>query len=202
MSIFLSGPVVLPGRYQVRLTVGDESWTQPFEILPDPRRHETPEGVRAQHDLLVKINAKLTEANDAVNQIRDLTGQIDAWQKRGKGEERIAQAAASAEAVRKTLRDVEQALFKTEPDTDLHYTATLKLSGRLAALKFAVDFSDYAPTTQATAVYEELAGKVDAQLDRLRQTLQDDLSRLNQQIHDAKLPAIAPRPAVENERGD
>jgi len=73
------------------------------------------------------------------------------------------QRRTTAEALRKTLRAIEQELFKTEPDTDLHYTTTLKLSGRLAALKFAVDFTEYAPTAQAVAVYDELAGKIDAQ---------------------------------------
>src|SRR6185437_5854513 len=53
MAFFLNGPTVLPGRYQVRLQVGEESWTQPIEILPDPRGHETPEGDRARYDLLV-----------------------------------------------------------------------------------------------------------------------------------------------------
>jgi hypothetical protein len=67
----------------------------------------------------------------------------------------------------------------------------LKLSARMAALKFAVDFTDYAPTTQAMAVYEELAGKIDAQVTRLREVLGTDLARVNQRIRDAALPAIA-----------
>ena len=100
----------------------------------------------------------------------------------------------TTDALKKTLTTIEEELFKTEPDTDLFYTPRMKLSGRMAALKFAVDLSDYAPTRQAVAVYEELAGKIDAQCSRLQEVMRTDLARLNQQIHDAALPAIAPRP--------
>ena len=198
MTFFLNGPTVLPGRYQVRLHVGEESWTQPIEILPDPRGHETPDGDRARYDLLVNINRKISEAHDAVNQIRDINEQLAAWKKRVKGQENGAGIGEAADALRKTLIGIEQELFKTEPHTDMDYTTVLKLSARIAALKFAVDFTDYAPTTQATAVYEELAGKIDAQVARLREVLGIDLARVNQRIRSAALPAIATSLEVAN----
>ena len=71
----------------------------------------------------------------------------------------------------------------------------VKLSGRLAALKFAVDATDYTPTKQAVEVYEELAGKVDAQLAQLRRVLDTDLAQLNRQLRDTTLPVIAPQAA-------
>jgi hypothetical protein len=64
-------------------------------------------------------------------------------------------------------------------------------------LKFAVDVTDYAPTRQAVEVYEELAGKIDVQLERLQQLMQTDLAQLNQQIREAEMPAIAARPRDE-----
>ncbi|MGH2389105.1 MAG: glycosyl hydrolase, partial [Chloroflexota bacterium] len=197
MAFFLIGPMVLPGRYQVRLTVGDQSWTQPFEITPDPRGHETAEARQAQYDLLARINQKLSEAHDAVNQIRDVTGQLAAWSTRIKGQERLTEVAKSADALKKTLTTIEEAIFKSEPDTDLFYTATMKLGGRMAALKFAVDFSNHAPTRQAVEIYEELAGKLDAQLTRLGEVLHTDLAQLNQRIRDTELPTITPRPLGE-----
>jgi hypothetical protein len=76
MAFFLLGATVLPGRYQVRLTVGEQSWTESFEIVPDPRGHLTAEGARGQYDLLMRMNAKLNEGHDAVNQIRDIAAQL------------------------------------------------------------------------------------------------------------------------------
>ena len=37
------GPMVVPGSYQVRLTVDDQSLTQSFEVVPDPRIAAGPE---------------------------------------------------------------------------------------------------------------------------------------------------------------
>lgn len=195
MARFLDGPIVLPGRYQVRLTVGEQSWTQPFEVVADPRPHESREGEKAQYDLLVSINRTITEAHAAVNQIRDVVAQLAGWTKRLADQEGGAEIVAAAAVLKTTLTAIEEELFKSEPDTDLHYTARLKLSARLAALKFAVEFTDYAPTRQAVEVYEELAGKVNAQLARLREIMQTDLAQLNQQIHDSGIPVIAPSPA-------
>jgi hypothetical protein len=67
----------------------------------------------------------------------------------------------------------------------------------MAALKFAVEFSEYAPTRQAVAVYEALAAKIDAELARFKEAVETDLARLNQQIRESGVPAIAPRPATE-----
>jgi hypothetical protein len=139
----------------------------------------------------MNINQKVSDAHDAVNQIRDINEQLAAWKKRVKEQEPVAGIGEAAESLRKILIAIEQELFKTEPHTDLDYTTVLKLSARMAALKFAVDFTDYAPTTQAMAVYEELAGKIDAQVTRLREVLGTDLARVNQRIRDAALPAIA-----------
>jgi hypothetical protein len=194
MSFFLAGPLVLPGKYQVRLTAGEQSRTQPFEISSDPRGHETAEGERAQYDLLAKINDKLTQAHDAVNAMRDVKRQIGDWERRFKGDEGAREILDAAAALKKSLTTIEEALFKTESQTDLHYTEKLMLSGRIAALKFAVDFSDYAPTTQAVEVYEDLAERIDQELERYRACLETDLAALNERIRLAQVPTIAPAP--------
>src|SRR4029077_13874993 len=54
-------PKVLPGHYQVRLTVDGSSQTQPLEIVPDPRGTATPDALAQQFALHSAINALLTE---------------------------------------------------------------------------------------------------------------------------------------------
>lgn len=197
MDFFLAGAAVLAGEYQVRLTVGEQSYIQPFQIVPDPRNFETEQGLRGQYELLVKMNDKITAAHDAVNQIRDINAQIGAWEKRLKGQDSAQSILDAAKGVKKTLTGIEEELFKTEPDTNLHYSEKLKLAGRMAALKFAVDFTDYGPTKQATEVYEDLARRIDAQLGRLREMMETDLASLNDQIRQAEVPTIAPTPISE-----
>ena len=61
------GPRVAPGAYQVRLTAGGKTLTEPLQVVGDPRLPATAEDYRKQYDLLLKIRDKLTETHDAVN---------------------------------------------------------------------------------------------------------------------------------------
>ena len=49
----LTGPKVVPGKYQARIAMGDASQTQPFELLPDPRSSTTQAGLQEQFDFLL-----------------------------------------------------------------------------------------------------------------------------------------------------
>ena len=48
------GPQVLPGNYQVRLTVAGRQFTQPLKVAPDPRSSATPADLAKQFDLALK----------------------------------------------------------------------------------------------------------------------------------------------------
>jgi len=49
------GVLALPGRYTVRLSVGAQAWTQPLDIVLDPRVTTSAAALRAQHNLGVRI---------------------------------------------------------------------------------------------------------------------------------------------------
>src|SRR4029077_3860829 len=57
----ITGPLAPPGRYQARLTVGDRSWTQSFEVRKDPRVAATQADFDAQFALWRKIRDTLSE---------------------------------------------------------------------------------------------------------------------------------------------
>ncbi len=69
------------------------------------------------------------------------------------------------------------------------------------------DSADVAPTTQATVVYKELEGALQALLTRWTKLKQDEIPNLNTQLKKANLPPIDPnlplanRPSAE-EGGD
>ena len=47
----IEGPVAPPGRYTVKLTVGAQSYTQPFTVVNDPRVRTPLADLAAQHAL-------------------------------------------------------------------------------------------------------------------------------------------------------
>src|SRR5207247_3155823 len=68
----VSGPVVLPGTYAVRLNVGGQHYTQPVTIVKDPRSSATDAALKAQLDLVMRIRDKTSQANDALKTIRNV----------------------------------------------------------------------------------------------------------------------------------
>ncbi|HET7459381.1 MAG TPA: hypothetical protein VFJ74_17145, partial [Gemmatimonadaceae bacterium] len=70
------GPVVAPGRYTVRLTVGGERVSQPFVVRDDPRSRGTAEGIARQLALALQVQRKTNELSDAVARILNIEDQL------------------------------------------------------------------------------------------------------------------------------
>ena len=78
------GPIALPGKYQVKLTVDDKVLTAPLELKPDPRVKTSPADLEKQFAALMQIRAELTRVYAASNQIVDLRAQLQDLRKRVK----------------------------------------------------------------------------------------------------------------------
>ncbi len=187
----ITGPLASPGTYQVTLKVGDRSQTQPFEIHKDPRVSATQQDFDAQFALLRKIQDKLSEAHTAINQIREIRTQVEAWEKRTADRDDAVPVHEAAEEIKKSLTEIEGELMEPRLQVSkdpLHFP--LKLNNQLTALASNVASADAAPTKQEYEVYEHLAGKSDKQLEALRKLLEQDLPRLNRLIDEASMPLV------------
>ncbi|MCB0018755.1 MAG: hypothetical protein KDE09_13275, partial [Anaerolineales bacterium] len=164
----------------VRLTAGDWSMSQPFNLVKDPRVTTSNDGLKAQFNLQQQIYDKMNAMIKAVNQIRDLKKQLEGWSKRLKDHARGAEVAEAAKALTAKLTAVENALvqseFKSMGDS-LNYREML--IEKLSSLPSVVGSADKAPTKQSYAVFDKLAGQADAQLAALKGVLAEDLAAFN-----------------------
>jgi hypothetical protein len=195
----LAGPLVPPGRYQVQLTVGDQTSAAWFALRKDPRVAASQEDREAQCTLLLRIRDKLSETHDAINQIRDLKRQIEGWERRLATRANTEAARDAARALKATLLGIEDALIQTKADSPL--CPPLRLNAKLAALSGFVDSADAAPTRQTYEVFDDLAARIDAQLTRLRHVIATDLASVNRLIRDSDVPPIAPPAAQQGVAG-
>ncbi|MEO8620377.1 MAG: sialidase family protein, partial [bacterium] len=78
------GYLVSPGKYQVRLTVGTNVQTQPFDVRADPRLNTPPQEVAARDSLTHAINARVGEIHDALLRMRDVKEQVSKFVDRTK----------------------------------------------------------------------------------------------------------------------
>jgi len=190
------GPVLAPGAYQVRLTAGGKSLTQPLEVRKDPRLATSDDDYRKQYDLLLKIRDKVTETHDAITRIRETRDQVKGVAERAKGNKAIADA---ADALDKKLTGVEEALYQTKNQSSQDpLNFPIRLNNKLAALAGVVGGGAAAPTDQSYVVYEDLTGKIDAQLARLRQVIDTDVPAFNTLVREQNVPAVVIKPATKD----
>ncbi len=187
------GPRIVPGNYQVKLTVDGQTMTENFEVKGDPRLSTTAADYAKQLDLSLKIRDKLTETHNAIIQIRDVKKQIDDLVKRvGPQSKPITDAGNS---LTKKLTEVEEALYQTKNQSSQDpLNFPIRLNNKLAALMGVVSRSETPPNDQSVEVFNELSGQIDAQLQKLSQIMKTDVPAFNQLVKDQNIPAIVVKP--------
>jgi hypothetical protein len=194
------GPTALPGKYQVRLTVDGKTQTQPLEIVPDPRLKVTQEDLKKQFDLMQAILGKVTQVHEAVQQMRDVRGQINGLNKR-LTQEKFSNAKAIADAgaaLDKKMTTVEEALIQTKARSGqdvLNYP--IRLNNLLVALGGVVNSADAAPTKQDYELFDDLSKQADEQLAKWNAIVKTDLSAFNSLVSQQQVPAVGVTPPAE-----
>ncbi|MGM1054594.1 MAG: WD40/YVTN/BNR-like repeat-containing protein [Bacteroidota bacterium] len=139
-----SGPLALPGMYEVRITTNGKTETQPFEIKVDPRVKNTSEAdLKEQFDLLMKIRDKVTDANEAVIKIRAYKEKM--------GEDIDPE-------ILKNLNTVEEAIYQVKNESNQDpLNFPIRLNNKIASLGLIVDSGEARPTDGAYLVFGELS---------------------------------------------
>jgi len=186
-----TGPMAMPGIYQVKFTVGGKSQAVPLEIKMDPRVTTSQADLQKQFDLLEQIRLKVTEVHDTVIQIRDLRTQLAALKKRLAGSKAAAAVTSAADAIEKKMAPIEEQLIqvKARSTQDL-LNFPVMLNDKLLGLASDVDTADRAPTEQAYAVFKMLSGEADAQLAKWKTIVAKDLPALNDLIRKENIPLL------------
>lgn len=187
------GPLVLPGKYQARLTVAGKPQTASFEVKMDPRVQTSSEDLHKQFDLLRKMRDRQDEMNKTVIAIRDLTAQLQAIEKRmGTADSAKPLVTASAD-LRKKIRAIEEELVQVNSkSSEDQANYPTKLNSKLSALENLVDSADTAPTAAEVAVFADLDQRLEAQLAAWRDVLSKDLPTFNDTMRKNNIPNVAP----------
>ena len=107
------GIAVVPGRYQVRLSVGEWIQTQPLQIEILPNLSTTVEALQEQYDLAAEIAGKLKEVYDGLTTLQDIkaqtTGILNRINKAGVEAGEISEA---AKAMTAKLSEIEKKMTR------------------------------------------------------------------------------------------
>lgn len=199
----LSGPRAIPGRYLVRLTVGDQLRESPVVLQPDPRTSATPEDFRAQHEFLIQVRDDLTRTHRAIRRLRDVRQQLQNLEARVTRTETTGALLDEAQAIIEQIQAVEDTLYQTQsesPQDPLNFP--IRLNDKLAGLRSDADQGDFAPTSQAVLVRTEITRAIEAELSKLDSVWNQRLPAFNALALELAIPAILPEKADEPAQDD
>jgi photosystem II stability/assembly factor-like uncharacterized protein len=160
------GPMVAPGKYTVRVTVDGQSFTQPIEIVKDPRFSSTQADLEASVQLQLRIRDDINATSDMINQMEVMRRQLEDAQKDLGGQQGKAGLLKNVSDMHRKITDVEDKLL--EPAMRLSddkyfvqayhvYTNLIWLNGEVGpGAGDVAGGTDYRPTDTSVAVLETI----------------------------------------------
>jgi len=190
------GPTVVPGNYQVTLTVGDWSQTHSLLIRKDPRLpHVTEDQLREQRDLGFRIRQRMEEAYVAIETIQSVREQAIALgeraEKGGFGDE----IKTMADSLAANLEIIEVELYQTRAESGQDM---INFPPRLVN-QFGYVYGMLAPaygppTAQERARVSELGEELAILRGGLQAILDTDLAAFNAKVSELGVgPVVLPK---------
>ena len=176
------GPFVLPGTYQVRLSIGDAEQTRRIEVAGDPAITVSAEDRRVWHDTAQALNQMMGTSRALVRSIREvdeiLKGIRGAIETHGEVSGSIHDA---VDAVASDVETIQRTLEGEETGGGATLAGAPPLATRVRQLYFAVEAATSLPTVEQrrlTARSHDELGEQIAAFDRLS----NKLDALEQQL--------------------
>jgi hypothetical protein len=180
-----SGPKVIPGDYQVRLTVDGQSQTQMLNVVMDPRSPATPEVLTRQFQLGKQIFDETIKARRVLAEISSIQKQLtEAQQKPEAQGADVKTALATAQSSLSKIRTGK----KDPPEAGRGLEDAYK---DLASALRVVEGGDRLAPSQAIAVFNESSQQIKARVGEWISFKQSRLPELNRLLRQANLPSIA-----------
>jgi photosystem II stability/assembly factor-like uncharacterized protein len=179
------GPLVMPGKYEVRLKIGEQVFRQALEVKMDPRVSYVRNELQSSLDLQLKISAALATNFASYQQVKDLRARLADLKKLPK-EDAVATAAASL--------DVKLAALEGEPTPLLEEPKNVSFSAvndTLIALMALVDGADSAPSEESFAAYQRTCKALNTTLGMWQEIKTKDLAALRAMLAQNNSASIA-----------
>lgn len=189
-----NGPLVLPGRYTLKLTAAGRTLTTGAEVGADPRSTATLDDMRANYEFSLRTGAALDRLEKDIETVRAIRAQAGDISKRTSKVAAARNLNASAEALVKRCDEIEHQMHN--PDAKVVYDVLAgreggaKLYSQLSSLYSDIQASDFAPTQGQNGQLEEnlaALSAVEAQLAAIRD---GELATLESQATAIGLPHV------------
>ena len=182
-----NGPTAPPGTYTVRLTADGKTLTQPIVVKRNPWHSATDADLQAQFALAIQLRDKVSEANNAVIQIRDVKRQVaDRLTK-----SQDAQLKSAGDRLTTDLSAVEQEIYQVKNQSGQDpLNFPIKINNRIASLLSITSRADDKPIAAVYPIFTDLKAELKVQTDRLQQVFKTELPAFNEQAKKLGLEVV------------
>jgi len=179
------GPRVLPGSYTVKLTKGDQTYTEQLNVAIDPRAKYSMEERNAQFDLSMKVYKELEHMTYGVEAIEGVRDGANARAAKLAAKDplraQLQKLAADCDALRSKIVATKEGGMITGEE---------RIRELLGQLYGAVTGYDGKPTDYQVARTESLGHELQDVIDDFQKLAQKDLAGINASLKKKKLEAI------------
>lgn len=152
------GPQAVPGKYQVRITIGDWIQTQSFEVRPDPRwTNVTQDDYEAQLALGLEVRDLIHEAHQRIKNLRALREQINDIAGRAEKAGHGTEFKEMTKEIDRQLTAVEDQLIQNKAEAsqdNINYPRVF--SNHIGRLYTVLIYDQHRPTGGMLERYEDL----------------------------------------------
>ncbi|MGO9124492.1 MAG: WD40/YVTN/BNR-like repeat-containing protein [Terriglobales bacterium] len=188
------GPLVVPGIYQVKLTVKGRTQSAPLNVTLDPRiqKRVTAADLQMQSELAYKVWQDIDALHRSVNQIDGLRANLQTLEKWAAVGSPNSEVIAAAKALDQKMTPVEESLMQVKmrsSEGNLRYPNML--NEQYASFNDLIQSVDQSPTAQQLLVYDDLHGRLSAELAKWQQIQTTDVPALNGLMRKNGVPMLA-----------
>ena len=186
------GPLVPPGRYDVRLTVAGATRNVPLTVVADPRTSRSDEAIRAKVKLALAVEDDIDQLHRAVNAIRKTRTDLAGVEKSLAGSPATSALDSEARGISARLDPIEQQLMQVNmKGSEANLAFPGMLNEQLASFALSVDDADTMPTEQHMATFRSLHDQLQTQLSAWRALQGSELPVFNTRLKSAGLQPLA-----------
>ena len=195
------GAWALPGTYTVKLTISGQSYTEPLTLKMDPRITTSLEDLHKQYDLQAGAVEGMDDTYESLEQVKSVRAQIKDRSKDARGKETLGKELAALDSQCAELEGATLHSFYGVPSSGKPSENLSTLNQHFAAILAVADSADAAPTTQATAAYQDLEQSESTLRRRWSALRERDIADLNKHLTKVGLALIDPKKPLPEELG-
>jgi len=183
---------VMPGDYQVRLAYGEDTLTQSFQVLMDPRVSANESQLAEKEQHLEMLDQSVRNLYSSVRKMQQIREQVKEMNERLAEEETAEEVKEAGEGITEKINEIEGKLVQMEQKTFQDViNFPNQLDTHLKHLKNTIDSSVPPVTDGQKQRFADLMNEWQARKSEIQQLMNENIPNYNRLIRDNNIPYIA-----------